>query len=213
MAASLFALCLNACGQQRPTGRNWVEVEASSSSISNTILSLQFDGASIVEALRKLSIATGASFAVDPKSHGSVTISLRNVMFRTALDNLASQVNSHIEVNREGKGDVYRFVPGIEKPKINASRATVVPKIASARSITFTVTDIDVRAALRAMFLLVNANFKIAAEVQGTVSIRADNAPFDVTLQSILDHVHAEFKLEDGVYVITRKKPAGASER
>ena len=60
--------------------------------------------------------------------------------------------------------------------------------------------DVDVRDAIRALFKNVNANYVVAPEVQGTVTIQLKNVKFEVALRNILDQVKATFRIEGGIF-------------
>ncbi|HLK13594.1 MAG TPA: hypothetical protein VKT78_02215, partial [Fimbriimonadaceae bacterium] len=59
--------------------------------------------------------------------------------------------------------------------------------------------DVDVRDAIRALFKNVNANYVVAPEVQGTVTITLKNVKFEVALRNILDQVKATYRIEGGI--------------
>lgn len=61
----------------------------------------------------------------------------------------------------------------------------------------------DVREVLRALFRHGSKSYEIDTLVQGTVTMSLQNVTFDVALKNIARAVGAEFKLSDGVYVVT----------
>src|ERR1019366_4188287 len=60
--------------------------------------------------------------------------------------------------------------------------------------------DVDARDAIRALFKNVNANYVVAPEVQGTVTLQLKNIKFQVALRNILDQVKATYRIEGGIF-------------
>ncbi|MHB8636355.1 MAG: hypothetical protein ACYC96_07775 [Fimbriimonadaceae bacterium] len=65
--------------------------------------------------------------------------------------------------------------------------------------------DVDVRDAIRALFKNVNANYVVAPEVQGTVTVQLKSITFEVALRNILDQVKATYRIEGGIYNIIKR--------
>ena len=65
--------------------------------------------------------------------------------------------------------------------------------------------DVDVRDAIRALFKNVNANYVVAPEVQGTVTVQLKNVKFEVALRNILDQVKATYRIEGGIFNIIKR--------
>lgn len=73
----------------------------------------------------------------------------------------------------------------------------------------------DLREALRALFKQVNANYSIAPDIQGQVTISMKNAKFELVLQNILAQVNATYRYEGGVFIIVKKEvvpPVGGTD-
>ncbi|HLO97967.1 MAG TPA: hypothetical protein VK171_05170, partial [Fimbriimonas sp.] len=64
----------------------------------------------------------------------------------------------------------------------------------------------DLREALRALFKQVNANYSIAPDIQGQVTISMKNAKFELVLQNVLAQVGATYRYEGGVFIIVKKE-------
>ncbi len=58
------------------------------------IPSLELDSADVREALRALFKNVNVSYSIAPEVQGTVTVSLRNVTFEAALQNILKQVNA-----------------------------------------------------------------------------------------------------------------------
>src|SRR5579862_3058585 len=71
--------------------------------------------------------------------------------------------------------------------------------------------DVDVRDAIRALFKNVNANYVVAPEVQGTVTIQLKNVKFEVALRNILDQVKATYRIEGGIFNIIKREEVVAN--
>lgn len=65
--------------------------------------------------------------------------------------------------------------------------------------------DVDIRDAIRALFKNVEANYVIAPEIQGSVSLYLKNSRFGNALKMMLDLVGATFRIEGGVFNIVKR--------
>jgi hypothetical protein len=63
------------------------------------IPSLEFEQADVREALRSLFRSVGVSYSIAPEVQGTVTVSLKNVTFETALQNITRQVDATYRVD------------------------------------------------------------------------------------------------------------------
>jgi type II secretory pathway component GspD/PulD (secretin) len=70
------------------------------------IPSLELDSADVREALRALFKNVGVSYSIAPEVQGTVTVSLRNVTFEAAIQNILKQVNATYRVD----GGIYQIV-------------------------------------------------------------------------------------------------------
>jgi hypothetical protein len=73
---------------------------------NQNIPSLELDSADVREALRALFKNVGVSYSIAPEVQGTVTVSLRNVTFDAALQNILKQVNATYRV----EGGIYQIV-------------------------------------------------------------------------------------------------------
>ncbi len=74
------------------------------------IPSLEFEQADVREALRSLFRSVGVSYTIAPEVQGTVTVSLKNVTFETALQNITRQVDATYRV----EGGVYQIVRRVQ---------------------------------------------------------------------------------------------------
>ncbi len=82
-------------------------VKANAQDIGGTVIpSLELDSADVREALRALFKNVGVSYSIAPEVQGTVTVSLRNVTFEAALQNILKQVNATYRV----EGGIYQIV-------------------------------------------------------------------------------------------------------
>src|SRR5512132_2905959 len=70
------------------------------------IPSLELDQADVREALRALFRNVSVSYSIAPEVQGTVTVSLRNVTFETALQNILKQVDATYRI----EGGVYQII-------------------------------------------------------------------------------------------------------
>ena len=80
----------------------------------NNIAALDYNQTDVREALRNLFKMSGVSYTIAPDIQGTVTLSLRNVPFDTALQNLTRQVDATYRI----EGGVYQIVPQEENPSV-----------------------------------------------------------------------------------------------
>lgn len=66
----------------------------------------------------------------------------------------------------------------------------------------------DVREALRYVFKNTQASFTIAPDVQGTVTLALSNVPLETALQNITRQVGANYKITNGVIMVTKEGEA-----
>jgi hypothetical protein len=67
--------------------------------------------------------------------------------------------------------------------------------------------DADVRDALRLLFESVGVtNYTIASDVQGRITVKLTNVPFETALRNILDQVGATWSIEAGIYQIKKRE-------
>lgn len=64
----------------------------------------------------------------------------------------------------------------------------------------------DIRDALKLLFKNVGANYSVAQDVQGTVTVSLHNVPFETALQNLLKQVDATYRVEAGVFNIVKKE-------
>ena len=109
-------------------------VRAYSQDIGGTIIpSLELDSADVREALRALFKNVGVSYSIAPEVQGPVTVSLRNVTFEAALQNILKQVNATYRV----EGGIYQIVikedtqigTGGDQGTVAPPRTTVVRRL------------------------------------------------------------------------------------
>lgn len=90
--------------------------------------------------------------------------------------------------------------------KLNPIRATEYMNIENRVIPSLDYQQEDVREALEALFNSVGAFYTIAPNVQGQVTVALRNITFANALQSILRQVDAVYRIEAGVYEITRRE-------
>jgi type II secretory pathway component GspD/PulD (secretin) len=111
------------------------ETDATSNKI---VPSLEYQQSDVREALQALFKAVGASYSIAPEVQGQITVSLRNVQFSTALQNILRQVDATYRI----EGGVWEIVkredhvgtpvPGDPEPVIGSREVLRRIKINSA---------------------------------------------------------------------------------
>ena len=113
-------------------------VKAMAQDVGGQIIpSLELDSADVREALRALFKNVGVSYSIAPEVQGTVTVSLRNVTFEAALQNILKQVNATYRV----EGGIYQIVlkeetraPDVTGPEVGGGRPTTVVRRLKVRS-------------------------------------------------------------------------------
>jgi len=73
---------------------------------------------------------------------------------------------------------------------------------------TLSLDKVDIRDALTALCKTLNVEFRLAPNVQGEVTIIAENEAFETILKSMLSQIGASFRIESGVYhIVMREQP------
>ncbi|RYG25106.1 hypothetical protein EON82_08335, partial [bacterium] len=80
------------------------------------ISSLEFEQTDVREALRALFKNVGVSYTIAPEVQGTITVSLKNVPFETALQNITRQVDATYRI----EGGVYQIVRREEAPTVTS---------------------------------------------------------------------------------------------
>ena len=172
-ALLVVLLCLGA--SSRAVGQR----DVSQSSVGK----FEMNQADVRVVLHDLFKLVGVSYSIAPEVQGTVTLSLRNVTFQTALENVLRQVDATYRV----EGGVFSIIP-----KQNTS--------SNVAQIQF--DNVDVREAIREAFRTMNVSYTIAPEVQGTVTLNLRDISFDTLLSNILRQANASYRVDGGVYMI-----------
>lgn len=92
--------------------------------LNKQIPSLDYQGADVREALRGLFKSVNASYSVAQDVQGTITVTLKNVTFETALQNITRQVDATYKI----EGGVINIIKRtIDKVDINASENAPIP--------------------------------------------------------------------------------------
>ncbi|MER3403417.1 MAG: hypothetical protein C4337_09055, partial [Armatimonadota bacterium] len=77
----------------------------------------------------------------------------------------------------------------------------------SQKRVTVKYDQADIRYVLKQLFDSVGANYSLAPEVQGTVTVSLTDVPFSVALDAVLRQQNLTYRVESGVYYITVRQP------
>lgn len=89
------------------------------------VASLELEQADVREAIRALFKNVAVSYSVGPDVQGTVTVSLRNITFETALQNILRQVDATYRV----EGGLYEIVRRSETPAPTSSLSETAPSV------------------------------------------------------------------------------------
>lgn len=90
------------------------------------------------------------------------------------------------------------FMPSLASAQ-NDPRDRVIPELK--------VDDAEVRDVLKLLFRFAGANYSVASDVQGTVTLSLTNTPFETALRTVLNQVDSTWRVEGGIYNIIKKVP------
>jgi hypothetical protein len=113
-SAAALALALIApvtAGAQSPQSDGKPDSNKSSTDINSKKVTLELDNADIRYALKLLFNTTGASYTIEQTVRGVVSVSLKDVGFRTALENLLRATGSDTPLTYRLEDGVYNITP------------------------------------------------------------------------------------------------------
>ncbi len=84
------------------------------SAIYNKRVTLELENADIRYALKLLFQSVGANYTLDQAVQGSVTVSLKDVSFRTALESILRSVQSQFPLTYRAENNVFNIAPKVE---------------------------------------------------------------------------------------------------
>jgi type II secretory pathway component GspD/PulD (secretin) len=181
----------------QPSPALWAPVLQSGEVDGRKIDYVRFDRTPTSEALRTVLLRAGVKHEVSSNLEGTVTLEASNVELGVLLAKLLPQASAWCVVV-----DGTYYVRPIEEA-IPPEWARSNPKT---RAMSLDMRNVDVREALRWLFQQRELDYSIAPEVQGTVSLRLSNAPFETVLRSVLRQVKADWRIEADIYQVIHKR-------
>ncbi len=163
---------------------------------SQKVLSLDYQDAPVRDVLRAMFRSVSVSFTVAQEVQGPINVSLKNVTFEVALDNVLRQVNATYRVESGVYNILLRPLP--EETDLSDDRSPIIS------SLIF--EDSDVREAIRALFKQVSKHYVMAADVQGVVNANLARVPLPLALDVLLGQVDSTYRIQGGVYEIVRRQ-------
>ncbi len=77
----------------------------------------------------------------------------------------------------------------------------------SQRRVTVKYDQADIRFVLKQLFDSVGANYSLDPNVQGNVTVSLTDVPFTVALDAVLRQLDLTYRIENGVYYVTIRRP------
>ncbi len=77
----------------------------------------------------------------------------------------------------------------------------------SQRRVTVKYDQADIRYVLKQLFDSVGANYSLDPNVQGNVTVSLTDVPFTVALDAVLRQLDLTYRIENGVYYVTIRRP------
>jgi hypothetical protein len=93
---------------------------------------------------------------------------------------------------------------------LSPAQASQDPRNTTIESIN--LDQADVRDALKVLFKDVRAQYTVAPDVQGVVTVSLDHVPFETALRNILNQVDATWAVDAGIYTIVKKQAVEAPQ-
>jgi type II secretory pathway component HofQ len=156
-------------------------------------VSLDLRDASLRQALESLFDSARAEYTLDPKVEGTVTVKFNNVPFDRALEILLKTSSIPLKCIKEN--GVY-----IIKPQENPEPDNPALK----KMVSLDFKDAPVRDALEQLFRTTNIQFSIDSRVNGLVTLKITDQPFQQVLHLLLRTATEPLKYikRDGIFVI-----------
>jgi type IV pilus assembly protein PilQ len=178
-------------------------------------VSFNFKEADLLEILSTFSLRYGVTIEAGPEIRGKVTVRVENVPWETALKQVLQSCN-YTFVKRDG---VYRVVSLTEPSPLPAALAAKevtpaageqppkeAPPTAPGR-VTFDFKDTDLVNILRIFSVRYGVNIVAGPEVQGKVTIRLVDVPWETALKLILESNNYSYvKQQNVIRVLSREK-------
>lgn len=158
-------------------------------SIEQRLVDVEFEQVAIEEAVSKLFAKVDGKFKLDPQVKGTVTVSLKNVLFEQALANVLRQVNA----TWRAKEGIYEIVPK-PQPQIDQARFAAEERERY---------GVDIRQAIFELMKNGGAGYSMSPHIKGRVRIDENelkSLPFEAALQRILKQANATYRVADGFY-------------
>ncbi|MGV3615252.1 MAG: M56 family metallopeptidase [Fimbriimonas sp.] len=182
---------------------------------ASSSISLKFDGIEIRPALRRAFAAARRSYKVDPNLRGIVRLTVANVELDVALQNMLRQVDGTYRIER----GVYiitarRAVPtaALNAPNspwwtppalpagMEANRSEPKIKVVKIAKVEF--DRVDLREALRQLFMTSGNSYSIDPDVQGTVSMKLEDIDFEEALKRVVREGKCTYRIDKGVFLV-----------
>lgn len=136
-------------------------------------------------------------FVIDESVKGTFSLRLKNKPFHAAWIAVLAASN----VSCELVDGTYRVSRGghIDVPQAASSESQPDQRI------TIDLKDAEVRDGIRSIFMMCRGKYSLAPDVKGKVNVSLHKVSLEVALKIICESVGATWRLEDGVYHITKR--------
>jgi type II secretory pathway component GspD/PulD (secretin) len=142
-------------------------------------------------ALEQLFRAENVRYELSPDVQGTVTLELRQIEWKIALENVVREVDARFRI-RHG---VY-FVAHLKQPVIPVPKGHPTP----VSNLFFSFHQTDIRDALHQLLAPFGITYRIAPEVHGTISGEYLNMTFEKTLQLLTQQSNLTYRIVGGIY-------------
>ncbi len=106
-------------------------------------VTLNVESADLRLALKLLFDAAGANYTLDQAVQGTVTVSLRDIPFRTALESLLRSTQSQNPLTYRVEDGVYVITPQLREPTVAVESTVEAPAVPAKRTIKIPVNWVD----------------------------------------------------------------------
>jgi type IV pilus assembly protein PilQ len=158
-------------------------------------LTMDFRNTPAPDLLRALATLTGINVVVDPSVQGALTLTLNEVTLEEALQAIARAANLHV-AHQENVYLVSRN-PIPKPPKVAVKKGRV----------TIDVENYPLPDLLRQVAAQAGLSLLPEADVQGNVTLHAEDLPLEAALAYLLEAHGLEQRERDGVSIIAKKPP------
>ncbi|MHC5009558.1 MAG: hypothetical protein ACYTG6_01260 [Planctomycetota bacterium] len=167
-------------------------------------VSLTFVDEDVRNVIRVIAEFTQTNMILSPAVEGRVSVSLHDVPWRQALEQIVAMVGGAVVEEDFG---ILRIVPRAEAERTSREPASTGRREGDGRRVTYRFVDEDVRKVIQAIARFAGANIILSPEIEGTVTLSVREVPWRAALEQVVHMVGGVVVEEQGVLRIAPPGP------